>query len=187
MDKFKCRRRGYADFFKFDNKNKDIEEIGIAKQLAESAFEIGLYLYNNIKVCGYKNHAPDCEAIDMDGKRIAIELTELVCEEVIIWRKSLSGRNQYCDWDQHLFDKKMRHLLNKKDNVTLKDDPFPGGYYVIIFTDELDLWPEKVRDFVIDTSYQVSNIMKAWLIFSYNPNYNPSYYFIEIPLKKVGS
>lgn len=71
------KARVYADHFGWAT-NRDIEEWGVGTALAESLENENISLFKNIKRRGRQNDPPDCEALDVDGRRIAIEVTELV-------------------------------------------------------------------------------------------------------------
>ena len=69
--------RGYADFFGWPT-NRDLEEQAIAGHLVASLKANGVPFFSEIKMRGRGNDPPDLEAIDAEGRRIAIEVTELV-------------------------------------------------------------------------------------------------------------
>ncbi len=151
--------------------NRDIEEWGIVNYLSESLASSGKAIFKSLKKRGRPNDPPDCEALDENDQRIAIEVTELVNEEAI---KSVKAGNKYdfANWDIIRFRKCLDSLIQRKDSHFnhLKNPPYNGGYFLVIFTDEPMLNRNQVEVFL--TGYAVNNtqhLSKVFLLISYDP------------------
>ena len=107
------KARGYADFFGW-GADRDIEEWGVVTSLAESLKSDGITLFTSLKRRGHPNDPPDCEALDSDGNRIAIEVTELVDGKAIQAHKA--GKTyEWADWDKDKFISSIESLISRKD------------------------------------------------------------------------
>lgn len=69
--------RQHASYFALSNK-KEENEIGVILTLNEELERLGKMPFHSFKLRGQGNDPPDCEATDDDGRRIGIEVTELV-------------------------------------------------------------------------------------------------------------
>ena len=165
----KYRARGYADFFGW-SLDRDIEEWGIVTNLAESMEIDGKVLFTNLKRRGRGNDPPDCEALDNNGRRIAIEVTELVDGKAIKDYKS-SGIYKWADWNKSKFISFLESILSRKDSryPKLKEPPYEGGYIVVIFTDEPMLNRSVVASYLQGHVFKMSYITRAFLLMSYDP------------------
>lgn len=176
------RSRGYADFFQWPP-DRDREEFGVVQELAASLDAIGAGFFRDPVSRGRPNDPPDCEAIDTSGSRIAIEVTELVDGEAIkaflgsMREKMSSGQADSVpdwgvDWDLAKFEAAVGGLLAAKDrrHSELKGGPYPGGYVVVIYTDEAMLPPPVVEAFVKQARfYDIASITRAFIVISYDP------------------
>jgi hypothetical protein len=166
----KKRERGYADFFGWAE-NRDLEEQGAVISLAETLELEGKLFFSDIHVRERGNDPPDIEAIDIQGRRVAIEVTELVDGRAIqSWK---AGRKyEWAEWQQEKFLTQLSLLLNAKNARfgKLKDGPYPGGYWVVVFTDEPGLPRDQVRLFLDGHIFQgAPNLRGAFLLLSYDP------------------
>lgn len=101
------RSRGYASFFEWPI-DRDLEEQGGAGYLAASLDANGAPSFSEIAIRGRGNDPPDLEAIDSCGKRVAIEITELVDGKSIQAFKA----GQHYDWTQWYQGKFLNSLAN---------------------------------------------------------------------------
>lgn len=177
------RARGYADFFGWAT-NRDLEEQSIAAHFAKSLEANDALFFSQIKIRGRGNDPPDLDALDHLGQRIAIEVTELVDGKGIEAFKA--GRHyDWAGWDKTKFLSSLISLLHAKNRcfARLKDGPYPGGYLVLIFTDEPELQRDTVETFLAGHSFsghsfsQVENVDKAILLLSYDPTVGRCPYF----------
>lgn len=176
------RSRGYADFFQWPP-DRDREELGIVQELAASLDAIGAGFFRDAVSRGRPNDPPDCEAIDGAGSRIALEVTELVDGEAIKAflaskrEKMSSGQvdsvpDWGVDWDLAKFEAAVGGLLAAKDrrHSELKGGPYPGGYVVVIYSDEAMLPTPVVEAFAQQARFQgLTSIARAFIVLSYDP------------------
>lgn len=170
MREARNKARGYADFFGWGS-DRDIEEWGVVTCLSESLESEGKKLFSSLKRRGRPNDPPDCEALDNDGNRIAIEVTELVDGKAIQAYKS-GAVFEWSDWDKDKFISSVESLLFRKDSrfPELKEPPYDGGYYVVIFTDEPMLDPSTVELYLDGKMFERPKYLtKAFLLVSYDP------------------
>src|SRR4030042_6156411 len=80
-----ARSRGYADSFEW-RPDRDLEEYSVVKLFCEALEKEGKSFIdsNSIFRRGRGNDPPDCEANDLDGNLIGVEVTELVDPQAII-------------------------------------------------------------------------------------------------------
>jgi len=126
MREARNKDRGYADFFGWGS-DRDIEEWGVVTSLSESLESEGNKLFSCLKRRGRPNDPPDCEALDNEGNRIAIEVTELVDGKAIQAYKS-GAVYEWADWDKVRFISSLETLLSRKDSrfPELKEPPYDG-------------------------------------------------------------
>ncbi len=172
------KARGYADFFGWAT-NRDLEEQAIAGHLATTLKASGVPFFSEIKIRGRGNDPPDLEAIDSNGKRVAIEVTELVDGKAIQAYKA--GRHyDWAEWTKPKFLASLTSLLEAKNArfLKLKDGPYSGGYIVLVFTDELELQNSTVETFLTSHTFLGLNyVHRAILLLSYDPNIGRCPYF----------
>lgn len=170
--------RGYADFFGW-SLDRDIEEWGVVHSLLESMESERSLLFHNVKIRGRGNDPPDCEALDTKGRRVAIEVTELV-DEVAIKRAKSGAIYDWAEWDRTKFLTQIEKRLKQKNAKfhNLQGAPYAGGYCLLVFTDEPDLTASKVRGYLQGFKFDgMQHIDSAILLLSYDPNYSCCPYF----------
>lgn len=172
------KTRGYASFFEWPT-NRDLEEQIIAGHLAAALNAKGASSFSEIAIRGRGNDPPDLEAIDDNGKRVAIEVTELVDGRAI---QAFKAGRQYdwAEWDQVKFLECLSRLLNEKNTrfPKLKGGPYEGGYVVLVFTDEPELQRSKVESYLIGQTFRgMSYVSRAILLLSYDPSIEQCPYF----------
>lgn len=180
------RSRGYADFFQWAT-DRDLEEWGVVITLAESLTLRGDLFFGEVKSRGRPNDPPDCEAKNTEDQRIAIEVTELVDGLAIHQhKKALAERRptDWAEWNREKFLSLLVARLEEKDErfPHLKGTPFPGGYVVIVHTDEPGLSREAVARYLSERFVlKVQHITRAFLLLSYDPSVEMCPYF-EVPI-----
>jgi hypothetical protein len=166
----RAKARGYADFYGWST-DRDIEEWGVATTLWESLRHNGKCFFDDIRQRGRGNDPPDCEAVDSDRRRIAIEVTELVCPDAI--RAYREGRvYDWADWPKDRLIAELQHRITTKGEryVRLKGGPYEGGYVVLIFTGEPLLSIATVREFLDGHIFgRPEGVTKAFLLLPYDP------------------
>lgn len=186
--------RGYADFFSW-SPNRDVEEWSIVKLLSESLAAENHCFFCRLESRGRQNDPPDCEAINLNGERIAIEVTELIDGDAIHqfdkaeeekrkspdraeWSKEkrlehLQKLSDYAEWPKEKFLDQLQGRLSAKDSrfPKLQGAPYPGGYLVVVHTDEADLNLETVSGYLDGHRFcAIQHITRAFLLLSYAPS-----------------
>ena len=163
--------RGHADSFEW-RPNRDLEEYGVVKLFCEALEKEGKSFIdsNSIFSRGRGNDPPDCEAIDLAGNLIGIEVTELVDSEAII----ASKKDQVYDWpewDKTKLIDAINTRLEEKDNPgQIKGGPYTS-YILIIYTDEPVLNAEYAKILLKDYRFHRSNLIdKAYLFIFFDPD-----------------
>jgi len=172
------KSRGYAGFFEWST-DRDLEEQGVAGHLAAALDAKGAPSFSEIAIRGRGNDPPDLEAIDVNGKRVAIEVTELVDGKSIQAFKM--GRHyDWAEWDRVKFLESITHLLKEKNSrfPKLKGGPYDGGYVIVVFTDEPELQRSKVESYLASHTFQgLTSVHRAILLLSYDPSIGQCPYF----------
>jgi len=165
-----AKARGYADYFGWAP-NRDLEEWGVVQSLKEAFEREGRpFRYQQLKVRGRSNDPPDCEAQDEAGRRIAIEVTELVDAEAICAFKA--GRvYEWANWTKETFLSSLTRIIGRKDArfPCLKEPPYEGGYELIVFTDEPMLSRERVEAWLPATIFRTNHLSRVILLLGYDP------------------
>ncbi len=97
--------RGYADFFGWAI-DRDLAEWSVTITLLKALEAKGTAFFTRVKSRGRPNDPPDCEALDANGKRIAIEVTELV-EGRAIQKYKRGDVYEWADWSSRLRKKSL--------------------------------------------------------------------------------
>lgn len=178
----RAKSRGHADFFGWAT-DRDLEEWGVIAALAEALAAQGQLFFDDLARRGRGNDPPDCEAVDSEGRRIAIEVTELVDARAIhAYKRGLPY--EWSDWPQQMFISSLAGLIAKKGerHAVLKGGPYDGGYVVVVFTDEPLLPIETVRTYLGNHAFvRPDGMTRAFLVLSYDPRMQ-SYPYVELNL-----
>lgn len=161
--------RGYAGFFEW-RLDRDLEELGVLRHLAEALDADGAAFFHSERSRHRPNDPPDCEAIDERGSRVAFELTELVDGNAI--KAFRAGRHyDWAEWEKDEFITALRGLVAAKDSKfpSLKGGPYPGGYILLVFTDEPVLSREQVGCYLYGETFSVCHLNRVFLILGYDP------------------
>ena len=175
------RNRKYAGFFDWAP-DRDLAELGVARLLAGSLEKHGSLFFAGLKIRGRGNDPPDLEAVNGEGLRVAIEVTELVDGDAI----KATVKNHRFDtavWDQEKFlsDLNVRLMAKNACFQNLKGGPYPGGYVVVVFTDELYLDGPSVERFLNEQVFVgLSNIDRAFLLLSYFSDKGYQYFELKV-------
>lgn len=155
--------------------------MGVVESLAESLTSGGTAFFTGLQSRGRGNDPPDCEALDAAAQRIAIEVTELVSADAIRASKA-KGALYWQEWDKPTFLSRLTDRVLAKDAryPKLKGGPYPGGYFVVIHTDEGFLSPEFVRAALEGHEFRVQHISRAFVLLSYRAG---TYPYFELRLR----
>jgi hypothetical protein len=113
---------------------------------------------------------------------IAVEVTELVCPEA---RSQVAqGRHVYRHWREGEILSRVNELLTTKDSKQFHGGPY-AEKLVVIFTDELEITPDRVRQELATSSLgPFTQLTSAFLLFSYSP-VGKNYEVVPIPLRRA--
>ena len=182
MRSARAKARGYADFFGWAT-DRTLEEWGVTNALRESLERSSEAFFYDLKSRERGADPPDCEAVDNEGRRIAIEVTELVSEKAI--RATKRGMNVWANWSEEHFIASLAARIKEKGDryVTLKDGPYEGGYIILVHTDEPMLSTDIVRAFLDGRAFhRPEGVTRAFILLSYDPRLQTCPYF-ELALR----
>ena len=175
-----AKGRGYADSFGWPP-DRDLEEYSVAKSFCGSMEkENKSFLESNSVISrGRGNDPPDCEAKDLDGNTIGIEVTELVDPEAIIAFKN-NQIYEWADWDKSKLIDAINHLLDKKDTADrVKGGPY-RKYILIIYTDEPALDADYIQELLKGYHFAKRHLIgRAFLYIFFDPK-SKTYPCIEL-------
>ena len=159
-----AKQRPYAGFF--DWPDRTVVEWGVATTLAETAGSDPSLQIRHVERRGQGNDPPDCEALDNSGRRIALEVTELVDGESIK-RAKAGAPVTWAKWNRETLVSRLQALLERKDAVSLKDAPY-DEYIVLIHTAEPALTFDVVEEWLRTHLFAApTQINRAYLLLSY--------------------
>jgi hypothetical protein len=178
MRQARQKDREYASFFGWAI-DRDLEELGVVRALAESLEADKALFFDSLKIRGRGQDPPDVEGVSHGDRRIAFEVTELVDGSAIEAFKA--GRlYDYADWNQDKFLDALHGRLNAKveKRLTLKGGPYDGGYFIVVHTDEPLLSAETVGRFLNGQRFpELSGVARSFLLLSYDPRLEKCPYF----------
>lgn len=156
-------RRKYASFFEWID--KEGKEFGVGEELVKALNSACSLQLSNLAPCN--PDPPDLTCQNVQGDPIAIEVSEIVCEDAV--RLNQQGQDVYRIWQPGELQAAIAERLARKDKVTLQGGPYQG-LYVCLFTDEMMLTPQGVSDELSNATFGPFNqITDAFLLFSYQP------------------
>lgn len=168
-------RRKYASFFEWID--KEGKELGVAEELVAALNAGGSLQLSGLVLCN--PDPPDLTCQNAQGERIAIEVSEIVCEEAV--RLNQLGQDVYRVWQPGELRTGITERLARKDRISLRGGPY-RSIYVCLFTDEMMLTQKSVNEELANTKFGPFNqITGAFLLFSYDPE-TKSYPVVELPI-----
>ena len=156
-------RRKYASFFEWVD--KEGKELGVAEELVKALNSGGTLQLSNLVLCN--PDPPDLICQNAQGDLIALEVSEIVCEEAV--RLNQQGQDVYRVWQPGELQAAIAERLARKDKVTLQGGPY-HCLYVCLFTDEMMLTHQGACEELSNVVFGPYNqITDAFLLFSYQP------------------
>ncbi|MGY2938848.1 hypothetical protein ACVWZ6_008450 [Bradyrhizobium sp. GM6.1] len=152
--------------------DKPIGELGAAREIMGRA---GLEVRD--LVSRGRDDPPDCEG-NIDGRRVAVEVTELVHEPTL--KRSLKALKQraagiepgkpeaYFVWQQTDLFQALQQRIDQKDQSKLKGGPYER-YILVIATDEMFLDASKVEKWLTGATFRSKQITDVLLGLSHEP------------------
>ena len=157
-----ARTRKYASFFEWSE--KEAKELGVVEELVSGLNATGLGL-RNLRV--QRPDPPDCVCDDPNGNPVAVEVSEIVCEDAT--RLNAQGHNVYRAWRPGDLAAKINARLSEKDAKSFQRGPF-AAIAVCLFTDEPALTADFAKRELSSVTFgPYTQIGAAYLLFSYDP------------------
>lgn len=151
----------YAPFFEWPEKNR--KELGIVENLIESLNK-NINQYHSPE--SYKNDPPDCICRNETGELVAIEVSEVVCEDAA--RENSQGNDVYRVWRFGELTEHIAQRLIEKDKKTYDGGPY-AEMVICLFTDEPSLRLEEITHELDTHNFgHFTQITSGYLMFSYN-------------------
>jgi hypothetical protein len=141
---------------------------------------VGVPFYSKLKSRGRPNDPPDCEGRDADDARVAIEITELVDGGAIHAVKQGGSKLHWRSWTKADFLRELACRIDAKDQryPNLKEPPYPGGYVIVIHTDEPLLSRNTAQGYLDGHRFLTpKHVSRALLLLSYDPSIQRCPYF----------
>lgn len=186
------KQRAYASFFKGGTKEQ--EELTVVCDLLKSMTARGKRKFFEPRASA--TDPPDCIARSADGSAVAIEVTEVVCEEAVrinaqrdreAKRRMERGVALMRKWEQQEFIAHIANRLADKDTKKLIGGPY-GTYVVVMHTDEPELEKDKCEAWLRGQTFgPFRQVRDAYLLFSYMPKLGYQYIRIEIAQQIVAA
>jgi hypothetical protein len=172
MREARHKSRGYAEYWEWaiDKRQAELHAAGVLANFLSNADRVD----GKFGVESVDNDPPDALLMLANGRRVGIEVTELVDEKAIRKahrrkRANLSLDFDFANWDSGRATKSIHELIERKDK---KLAPVSGVYdelLLAVVTDETMIddatAAQAVKDIVVSTRF----ISRAFLILSYHP------------------
>ena len=174
--------RDYASYFAL-SRNQSQNELEVVHIWNKSLKNNGKEPFSCIQIRDQGNDPPDCEATDGLGRRIGIEVTELV-DQYLANPKNKGDRGTSLCAKPEAVLKVIDSQIRRKDTAQIKDGPY-AQYILIIYSDD----PHYVEHGNLKEvrSYQFGEtklIDHAYLLLSYCP-FNKCCPLIELNLCRI--
>ena len=160
--------RQHAGYFSWES-DRSIEEVGVVQSLHESLEKLSEGFFHSYRSRGDGNDPPDCEALDTEGDRIGIEVTELVDGSSI----SATRRGGLTPWEPW---KKVELYELIRRRIEIKDNPYErkGGpyheYILIIYCDEPRVLHYDLIEYIRGCVFgPTKRLDRVFLLMSYSP------------------
>ena len=155
--------RQYAPFFEWFDKGQ--KEVGVVEELIESLNATGRAHLRAPQL--YRPDPPDCICENKLGERVAIEVSEVVCEGAA--RLTAQGHAVYRRWNNGELASHVEQLLSGKDAKTFNGGPY-AEIVACLFTDEPAISSEYASTQLQDAQFGVfTQLTSGFLLLSYNP------------------
>ncbi|EGR4485644.1 hypothetical protein VCSRO29_3441 [Vibrio cholerae] len=160
--------RSHAGYFSWET-DQGIEERGVVECFREALEKNGELFFTGYRSRRQGEDPPDCEAIRTDGKKIAIEITEIVDGKAIAAAR-LHKAFLSKPWTAEQLDQIINTRISKKD----KPSKIYGGPYeehiLLLCCDEPAILDYGLVEHIKQQSYgKTSTITRVFLLLSYDP------------------
>jgi len=184
------KQRAYAGFFKLGSKEQ--EELTVVENLLGSMNARGDAKYFQPRIAAAD--PPDCIVQTASGTPVAIEVTELVCEDSVRInarqdRRAIArmdpGVAVMRVWEKDTFIAQITERLTDKDTKKLKGAPY-AQYVVALHTDEPLLEREQCLAWLHNHTFgPFQQLGEAYLLFSYMAEKGYEYIKLEVTQQTV--
>jgi len=154
----------YASFFEWHDKPR--KELGVLEDMLNSLNRTSGANYHSPQI--HRPDPPDCICLNALGGHVAVEISELVCQEAA--RLTAQGEHVMRMWLPGELRKQIVQLLGEKDEKTFHGGPY-AEIVVCLFTDEPMLGIGHVISELAASSFgPFRQLSSAFLVLSHDPN-----------------
>jgi hypothetical protein len=152
----------YAPFFEWFDKGQ--KELGVVEELIESLNATKRTHLHTPQL--YRPDPPDCVCENALGERVAIEVSEVVCERAA--ELTAQGHAVYRRWNDGELATHIARLLRAKDAKTFNGGPY-AEIVTCLFTDEPAISGEYASSQLKDPQFGVfKQLTSGFLLLSYD-------------------
>lgn len=164
------KSRGYASAFEWPI-NRQQQEAGVASILVEYLSSVdGQQLE---KIVPIDRDPPDVMVTSKFGRRIGIEVTELVdhraVERARFAKKNGLGEIAWANWSGERIKSQLNKIILKKDEKIAKSNENFDEIVLLIFSDEPDINFSKLEDLQNQYRHTAKNFDEVYFVLSYDP------------------
>ena len=153
----------YAPFFEWFDKGQ--KELGVVEELIESLNATKRTHLHTPQL--YRPDPPDCVCENAVGERVAIEVSEVVCERAA--KLTAQGHAVYRRWNDGELATHIAQLLFAKDAKTFNGGPY-AEVVTCLFTDEPAISSEYASSQLDGAQFGVfKQLTSGFLLLSYDP------------------
>lgn len=177
------QRRKYANHWEWPDKLR--KELGIVEDWLESMRLAGENIYSEPRNGPSPNQAPDCIILDKNGKNVAVELREFVCQKAVEEnQKRERGKEVYRDWSYPEVVNEIREILKKKDQKNYHGGPYSKIILLIHIDEPVISYSDYKEPLASEKFNSLRQVNEAFLVFSYDPGTKERYPYIKLTFKQ---
>ena len=189
MRESRAKARGYADYWdwRLDRQRSEMEAAEVLQRFLVLHGEQMSGSLQNVH-----SDPPDVLLITDDGRRIGIEVTELVDSDAVRRHRVRVDRGEaivydWANWTPNSIAREIHRLAEVKDGKLAKAECVVDEWQLAIVTDEGMIDESTARKAVDRCRIQVTHIGRAFFLLGYNPRANVAIYpdqcaVLQIPL-----
>lgn len=159
--------RPHAPYFALSAKQEE-NEIGVIQTLNEELERQGEMPLHSFKSRGQGKDPPDCEATDDEGRRIGIEVTELVDGTAIAASREGNFVRQDLPEVQSVVET-VSDIIRRKDSAKVCGGPY-DQYILVIYCDDPGYLDHQVLEAIREKQFDPTRLIdRAYFLASYCP------------------
>lgn len=158
--------RRYAGYRVWLSEQRSIPEMDVARDLAKALVDHGDLALVDLRVA--TADPPDVVAWDSLGRKVAIEVTELVDEEAI--KRNKAGQDVYRQWSEADLLAKLEELVRTKDGKTFLGGPYQRVVVAIHTAEPAISWRECQAYLAMWEIAGLTRVTEAYVVFSWDPS-----------------